>query len=92
MQYQDEFARARRRAGARIAFYIHLTAYTVVNALLIIINLATSTRHFWFMWPLLGWGVGLVAHAFATFALPAVPGIKRRMIERQMQKKDFKQP
>jgi 2TM domain len=92
MQYQDEFARAKKVAGVRIAFYIHLTAYTVVNALLIIINLATSTRHFWFMWPLLGWGVGLVAHAFATFALPAVPGVKRRMIEKQMRKKDFKQP
>src|SRR5450755_572140 len=75
MPYQDEFARAKKVAGVRIAFYIHLTAYTVVNALLIIINLATSTRHFWFMWPLLGWGVGLVAHALATFALPAVPGV-----------------
>lgn len=92
MQYQDEFARAKRAAGARIAFYIHLTAYAVVNALLVVINLATSTRHLWFMWPLLGWGVGVLAHAFAAFALPAVPGVKRRMIERQMRKKGLKQP
>jgi hypothetical protein len=92
MQYQDEFARAKRAAGARIAFTIHLTAYAVVNALLIVINLATSTRHLWFMWPLLGWGVGVLAHAFAAFTLPALPGVKRRMIERQMRKKGLKQP
>ena len=92
MRYKDEFARAKRAAGARIAFTIHLTAYAVVNALLIVINLTTSTRHLWFMWPLLGWGVGVLAHAFAAFALPAVPGVKRRMIERHMRKKGLKQP
>ena len=59
MQYPDEFARAKKAAGARIALYIHLTAYVVVNALLVVINLATSARHLWCMWPLLGWGVGV---------------------------------
>ena len=87
MEYQDEFTRAKRLAGAKLAFYIHLMAYVAVNALLIVINLAASTRHLWFMWPLLGWGIGVFVHAVVTFALPTVQGVKRRMIEKEMRKK-----
>jgi hypothetical protein len=68
----------RGRVGkARLGYYIHLTAYVVVNALLVGINLATSTKHLWFKWPLLGWGVGIIAHALVTFALPRRSGVKR---------------
>jgi 2TM domain len=77
MEYQDEVARAQRMSKARFGFSIHLTAYFVVNALLIAINLTTSTKHLWFKWPLLGWGIGVMAHAFVTFAIPKRMGVKR---------------
>jgi hypothetical protein len=86
MAYQDEFTRAKKVAGAKIGFYIHLTAYAVVNALLVGINLATSTEHLWFKWPLLGWGIGVLVHAIILFALLKGGGIKRRMIERELRK------
>ena len=84
MQYQVDFSRARRVARAKIAFYIHLTVYALVNALLIGINLGTSTQHLWFKWPLLGWGVGLLAHAIVAFALPRRVGTRRRLIREKM--------
>ena len=81
MQYQDDFNRAKRVARARVAFFIHLTVYALVNALLIGINLGTSTQHLWFKWPLLGWGVGILGHAIVTFALPRRKmGTRRRLI------------
>jgi uncharacterized membrane protein len=70
MAYPDDFARAKRAARAKNGFYIHLTTYVAVNALLIGINLATSTQALWFKWPLLGWGIGIFIHAVVTFALP----------------------
>ena len=70
MQYREDFSRTRRAAGARMGFFIHLTVYALVNALLLGINLSTSTAHLWFKWPLLGWGVGILAHAVVTFFLP----------------------
>ena len=45
---------------------LHALVFVGVNALLHVINLATSARHFWAFWPL-GWGVGLLAHAAATY-------------------------
>ena len=56
---------ARRKAG----LYIHATVYAAVNVLLITINLSTATGRLWFQWPLLGWGIGLLAHAAAAFSL-----------------------
>lgn len=86
MAYQDEFTRARQAAGAKIGFFIHLAVYLIVNALLVAINLTTSTAYLWFKWPLLGWGAGLLVHALILFAVLKGPGIKRRMIEREMRK------
>lgn len=49
------------------AFRVHLIIYAVVNVLLIILNLATSPDKLWFYWPLVGWGIGLIAHAFGVY-------------------------
>jgi hypothetical protein len=39
--------------------------YVLVNLLLVGINLLTPGR-LWFYWPLLGWGIGLLAHFVAV--------------------------
>ncbi len=58
--------RARRRAAAEVGFYSHLMSYLGVMAFLALINLFT-TRYPWFIWPALGWGIGLFAHYMAVF-------------------------
>jgi len=99
MQCKDNVTRARRGAGARIGFSIHLTAYVLVNALLIGINFGTSSQHLWFKWPLLGWGIGILAHGIVTFALPGRKGTrprrmrtKRRLIEELLRKSASESP
>ena len=66
---------ARRKVG----LYIHATVYVAVNVLLITINLSTATGRLWFQWPLLGWGIGLLAHAAAAFSLAGRQGTRRRI-------------
>jgi hypothetical protein len=48
---------ARRRPHVRP----ELAAYLAVNLVLIMIWAATGAGYFWPIWPLLGWGLGLVA-------------------------------
>jgi hypothetical protein len=48
-------------------FRIHFITYIAVNVLLLVINLATSPHRLWFYWPLLGWGIGILGHAFAVY-------------------------
>src|SRR5262249_14790023 len=78
MNAQETFVRTRRGGGGRLGFYVHLTAYLAVNALLIGINLITSTERLWFKWPLLGWGVGITIHAAVTVLLSQRARIRNR--------------
>src|SRR6218665_2594677 len=53
---------ARRRAGAKLGWYIHATAFVVINlALFAISHHGFGSRH-WTVFPLLGWGLGLALH------------------------------
>jgi uncharacterized membrane protein len=67
---RNDFPRQARPGRARAGFYIHLAAYLVVNALLVGVNLLATPGRLWFYWPLLGWGIGVLAHALAVFGLP----------------------
>ena len=58
--------RAKKRAAAEVGFYAHLMSYLGVIAFLALINLFT-TRYPWFIWPTLGWGIGLFSHYMAVF-------------------------
>lgn len=75
---------ASRRAGMKLGFYIHLFAYILVNLLLATINYSRNPQHLWFLYPLLGWGIGLFFHGFAVFA---APGLMRRFTDRELEKR-----
>jgi hypothetical protein len=61
---QDE-ARARAIASLRkkADFRNHLLAYLLVNATLVVIWFMTGAHFFWPVFPILGWGIGVVFHA-----------------------------
>jgi hypothetical protein len=57
--------------GNRKAFRIHATVFVMVNLFLIAIwasvwQLNDGTSYPWFVWILLGWGIGLAAHFAAV--------------------------
>jgi uncharacterized membrane protein len=43
-------------------FKIHLACYLITNTVFLIANLAFSPEKLWFLWPLLGWGIGIFSH------------------------------
>jgi signal transduction histidine kinase len=63
---EEALRRARRRAAAEVGFYAHLQSYLGVIAFLALINVFT-TWYPWFIWPALGWGIGLFAHYMGVF-------------------------
>lgn len=67
MDESERYARAKRKVGLLRGLYIHATAYVLVNIFLIIVNLLTTPNLIWFYWSILGWGVGLAAHAASIF-------------------------
>ncbi len=82
---EDEIYRlARKRVEDKKGFLVHLTIYVVVNSVLIIIWLMTMPgRYPWFVWPLFGWGVGLVFHFLGVFFFDRSTNWERSEIEKE---------
>ncbi|HJQ74031.1 MAG TPA: ATP-binding protein, partial [Gaiellaceae bacterium] len=81
---EEALRRARRRAAAEAGFYGHLMSYLGVIAFLALINVFT-TWYPWFLWPALGWGIGLFSHWMAVFGRRALkeryfdPAVEREL-------------
>jgi hypothetical protein len=67
MENNEKYVRAKKRVQNLKAFYIHLTVYCLVNIMLFLINFASDAGSWWFIYPLLGWGIGLAGHGLSTF-------------------------
>lgn len=81
---EEQRQKAIRRIRAKQAFRVHLTVYLAVNALLVIVWAITTAGYFWPVWPMLGWGIGVAAHAMATYTKPAE--ISEADIDRELQR------
>ena len=78
-------ARARRRVGMKMGFYIHALVYVLVNFGLWAIATAAG-RGAWNVWPLAGWGLGLAIHGIVTFIGVRGDGLRERMVEAEIQR------
>jgi hypothetical protein len=63
----DPRAAALKRLEDKRDFRTHVVAYVVVNSFLVGIWAVTGSGYFWPIWPILGWGIGLVLHAWTLF-------------------------
>jgi len=66
---------ARRRTRAVRRFHTHVWLYLTVNAALLMVNILTPGS-WWFLWPLLIWGIAVVAHAVQVFVLSDAAGAR----------------
>lgn len=66
----EERRLAIERIQARRGFYMHLVVYVIVNAGLVLLWALQDAGNFWPMWPMIGWGIGVIAHGFGVFVGP----------------------
>ncbi len=72
---------ARRRAGAKLGFYIHASVFIAVNAMLALI--AASSGRNWAVYPFFGWGLGLAIHGLVVFFLTGGGGLHDKLLQRE---------
>lgn len=77
---------ARRRAGAKLGWYIHALVFTLVNLGLFAISRYGFGSRPWSIFPLLGWGLGLALHGVSVFLLGAGSGLRERMVQRERER------
>jgi hypothetical protein len=63
----DLRVRAVARLRKKAEFRTHLMIYALVNGALVVIWAMTGANFFWPVFPMAGWGVGIVAHAMEVY-------------------------
>lgn len=68
MSDEQIYEQARKTVEAKKGFYVHLAVYVLVNIMLVLIWAFTAGGGFpWFIYPLGGWGIGLLLHFLVVF-------------------------
>ncbi len=62
----EKYDRAKKKVEKLKGFYIHLTIYLIFVVVFIYLNFI-STRWPWAIFPIVGWGIGVLGHATDTF-------------------------
>ena len=83
----DEIDRiARKRAGAKLGWYIHAALYVVVNLAVFAVSKDGIGTRPWSGFPLLGWGLGVVLHGVSVFVLGSGSGLRERLVQRERER------
>jgi hypothetical protein len=77
---------ARKRAGAKLGWYVHALVYVVVNAGMFAASAYGLRQRPWTVYPAMGWGLGLALHGIAVFLLGSGSSLRERMVARERER------
>jgi hypothetical protein len=84
----EKLERAHKAAKGKVDFIRHLIIYGSVILFLAIINNITGSRYQWWLWPALGWGIGVFFHFLSSwgFRTGRLKGLEKRLVEKEMER------
>ncbi|MBK6927523.1 2TM domain-containing protein [Candidatus Skiveiella danica] len=77
---------ARKRAGAKLGWYVHATVYVLVNLVFFGMSHYGFGSRPWSVFPLLGWGLGLTLHGISVFMLGTGGGLRERLVQKERER------
>ena len=84
---EEIYQQARKRVEEKKGFFTHLAVYIVVNIMLVLIwAFASGGGYPWFIWPLGGWGIGLLFDFLRVFVFSKHTDWERREVEKEAEK------
>lgn len=86
MTQEEIYKIARKRVEEKKGLLVHAIVYVFINIILFLIWFFTSREYPWFIWPLGGWGIGLIFHALGVFVFDREMGWEKKAVEREAEK------
>ena len=86
MSEEELYRQAKKRVEDKKGFYIHFAIYIAVNIMLVIIWSVTRDGFPWFVFPLGGWGIGILFHFLGVFVFSRPSNWERREIEKEVER------
>ncbi len=90
----EAYKKAAKRVKAKKEFYNHLATYVVMGIFFFLLNAVTAWGSWWFYWPMLGWGIGILFHYIDVFGIPGVEQVndsdwEERAIQEELRKMGY---
>lgn len=86
MSEGEIYRQARKRVEEKKGFYVHFAVYIIVNIILVIIWAITGVGNPWFLFPLGGWGIGILFHFLGVFVFSRQTDWERRAVEKEAER------
>lgn len=67
MDNNEKYSQAKKKVEKIKGFYNSLTAYIIINTFLFILNILLTPSDLWFLFPLIIWGIILIAKFLTIF-------------------------
>ena len=77
---------ARKRAGAKLGWYVHAMVYVLVNLVLWAMSMHGFGSRPWSVFPLVGWGLGLALHGISVFMLGTGSDLRERLVQKERER------
>jgi len=78
---------ARKTTRAKLDFIRHLSTYCIIIVALAIINNITGGGYQWWIWPAIGWGVGVLFHFLNVYTFRSGT-LEKKLIDKELKKMD----
>ena len=77
---------AQKRAGAKLGWFVHAAVYIAVNLVLFAISAQGFGHRNWSIFPVLGWGVGLLLHGVSVWLLGTGSTVRETLVRRERER------
>lgn len=77
---------ARKRAGAKLGWFIHASVFVLVNLFLFSMSDYAFGSRVWSVKPLMGWGLGLALHGISVWFLGSGGPLRERMVQKERER------
>lgn len=72
MSVDYKYEQARQKVEEKKKFFKGLSSYLVMCTFFVVLNTITFSGGWWFMWPMMGWGIAIAIKYFQLFGLPGM--------------------
>ncbi len=83
---EELYRKAREIVEAKKGFYIHLIIYLIFCGVMYLIWRLTWTGYRWYIWPVFGWGIGVLFHFLGVFAFGRPMGWEESQVEKEVER------